>query len=1167
VWDEQANEPEVGSMIFRAGRIGKLGFRASLVAVIAVATLALPAVATAASTTLDFEGLAPGTQVSNQFDGLGIDFVNGVIGGSFNDLVYGDGVACYPVVTAVGAAAHSGTQVGDIGCADGEFPDSSVWANLADTASQVSLYAGFAPNYSDAPTSAQVTLAGYDITGAVVDHQTATIEAGSGTQTLLSVSSPGAANIVAFGVFSNDKGVQIDDVNFQTPSGLTPDFGISAQNGSVQPVQGGSANDTINIRRVNGSTGAVALSASGLPAGVHASFSPNPATGNSATMTIATDPSAVAATSGTIPSFTITGTPNSSTVGPASRTASEVVDVIPFFTLNEPSVKVPPCSTLQVPITLGAGAGFSGTVGLSASGGPSDDQASFSPATLNYPSQTKTLLTITSQSDASGPAGTISVTAAGSNGISDTWHVPVTRVAPSITSLTDSSNQQLSGGLTPQGASSGEGTIVIIHGQGFCPGSTVQFGNAQASAVTQGPFTDGLGPDGDETAIRAYVPSLATTGNVYVVPAGANLSSPATASAPFTVDSYRNTDGFAFDNSDQFQNNVGGYSWSDVVDVFGYENTHISVNPCWPFGDCSIVTPVPDPLAAIFWGVVNDLGGSGGQCFGFSLASQRLLHGDQTFSAFPLQPGVSQDSVWNLNGPDPGSGASGASGSVAHFIHLMHMEQFSRQSLAFWLEKATGNAINGSQTSLMNDVTSALNSGDHPLVEIRDGTQGHAMVAYAVDQADGNTSVGPGDRVIDVYNPDAPFTTGENATGGTAHQEALATSQIIVHPNGHWEFKGFSPEYSGGPGSLVIMPYSTVPVQPSLPINISDIVSLVFGSATATQISDGNGHQLLSANGNIDNSAKTGIPDATQFATQSGTNTPGPGIFLFGHPGNYTTTVHGNATGQYHQVLFSRGNSASITAAATRSVSDTISTTADLGGLQFGQSNGSSDHRHATVQLVRHSGAAELTATVAVTVPGTGRGDVAFTGGDAGVEVSAGQQSTSAALTLSWTGPDGLPQTFAAPAVKLDAGDTASFTPSHWSSLQAGTVAVRLRHANGKTTRLTLHNRLRPANRYSVALAVTRRGKRRALQVSVHATKVVANSSGLVTWEVLQGRRLVARHVISVRNVHRGVSRLTFLFKPGSADYTFNAKVALLSPGKAGGYDAQQVVRSRTFKG
>ena len=49
------------------------------VAAVVIAALALPAVASATTQTIDFEGLAPGTQVSNQFDSLGIDFVNGVV--------------------------------------------------------------------------------------------------------------------------------------------------------------------------------------------------------------------------------------------------------------------------------------------------------------------------------------------------------------------------------------------------------------------------------------------------------------------------------------------------------------------------------------------------------------------------------------------------------------------------------------------------------------------------------------------------------------------------------------------------------------------------------------------------------------------------------------------------------------------------------------------------------------------------------------------------------------------------------------------------------------------------------------------------------------------------------------------------------------------------------
>jgi hypothetical protein len=49
-----------------------------------------------------------------------------------------------------------------------------------------------------------------------------------------------------------------------------------------------------------------------------------------------------------------------------------------------------------------------------------------------------------------------------------------------------------------------------------------------------------------------------------------------------------------------------------------------------------------------------------------------------------------------------------------------------------------------------------------------------------------------------------------------------------------------------------------------------------------------------------------------------------------------------------------------------------------------------------------------------------------------------------------------------------------------------------------------------------------------------------------------RGRRLVAKHVIWLPKVHRGVTRPTFSFKPGSADYTLRAKIGLLSPGQGG---------------
>jgi hypothetical protein len=292
---------------------------------------------------------------------------------------------------------------------------------------------------------------------------------------------------------------------------------------------------------------------------------------------------------------------------------------------------------------------------------------------------------------------------------------------------------------------------------------------------------------------------------------------------------------------------------------------------------------------------------------------------------------------------------------------------------------------------------------------------------------------------------------------------------------------------------------------------------------------------------------------------------------MLGHAGTYTTTVHGTGTGQYHEVLFSNGNGATITASATKSDTDSITASANLGGLQFGQSKGSTSggSQSASVQLTGHSGANQITATIATTIPSSGRAGVAFTGNDAGVQVTAGHQPTSATLTLTWTGPDGLPQTFAAPAVKLAADDRADFTPSSWSALGSGHLTLGIRHRNGSTTRLVLHNRVKPADRYSVTLGVAQKGKRRKLQVTIHIRKLVSGSDALVTWEVLRGEKLAARHVMSLsgKKLHRGAIHETFAFKPSSATYTFRSKVALLSPAKANGYVSQQIQRSKTFKG
>src|SRR5208283_2939079 len=84
-----------------------------------------------------------------------------------------------------------------------------------------------------------------------------------------------------------------------------PGFTLSAAPGSVSIAQGGQGTSAITITPQDGFSGSVTLSASGLPSGVTASFSPNPATGTS-TLTLA---ASATASTGTV-TVTTTGMAN-----------------------------------------------------------------------------------------------------------------------------------------------------------------------------------------------------------------------------------------------------------------------------------------------------------------------------------------------------------------------------------------------------------------------------------------------------------------------------------------------------------------------------------------------------------------------------------------------------------------------------------------------------------------------------------------------------------------------------------------------------------------------------------------------------------------------------------------------------------------------------------------
>jgi subtilase family serine protease len=194
-------------------------------------------------------------------------------------------------------------------------------------------------------------------------------------------------------------------VNNWPTSGPPPgSFTLSATPNSMSFVQGSSNSATIGVTPQNGFSGSVSLSASGLPAGVIASFNPSSTTGTS----IATFTASASAATGTF-TATIKGVSGNLT---NSTTVSLTVTGAPNFTLaaSPTSLSIKRGATGTATVSVVPSNGFSASVTLSASGLRKGMSASFSP---NPTSNSSTLTLATSNKTNNG---TFTVTITGVSG-------------------------------------------------------------------------------------------------------------------------------------------------------------------------------------------------------------------------------------------------------------------------------------------------------------------------------------------------------------------------------------------------------------------------------------------------------------------------------------------------------------------------------------------------------------------------------------------------------------------------------------------------------------------------------------------------------------------------------------------------------------------------------
>jgi subtilase family serine protease len=236
--------------------------------------------------------------------------------------------------------------------------------------------------------------------------------AGAGTSTLTftaaSTAAAGSYTITVTGTPASGS-VETTTLTLTVSAVATPSFSLSATAASVK--DGSTGTSTVTETVTNGFDSPVTLTASGLPSGVTAAFSPTSITGaGTSTLTFT---AASTATAGSY-SITVTGTPASGTAKTTTLTLTVTAAVTGSFTIS-----VSPTSGYLDQgqsgygvVTTKASGGFDSVITFSATGIPSGVTGSFSPTTVTGSGTTDFTLTVSR----TAPTGTYPITITGTGG-------------------------------------------------------------------------------------------------------------------------------------------------------------------------------------------------------------------------------------------------------------------------------------------------------------------------------------------------------------------------------------------------------------------------------------------------------------------------------------------------------------------------------------------------------------------------------------------------------------------------------------------------------------------------------------------------------------------------------------------------------------------------------
>ncbi len=1004
-----------------------------------------------------------------------------------------------PYRTEVGLRAHSGTTVADLGrCSEEvearggdpiscEFFQALTTGALARTARSVTLFAGrFGPATPFDPPL-QATLTAFSAGGAQLATTGPIAINANGFNTRLSVSSANG-NIARFTVKATSGpnaeveagDLGIDDVTVNFADGGAPDFTVSAPNQVLALVQGQSVEVPVQINRLNGSAGPVALSVTGLPNGVSAAPVTIPRNQSAATIVLNAAPGAP--DTNFLPAeATITATPEDANVAPAPRTARLLVRVAKEFELRLggfPSIEVPDCAPVDVPLKVIRDIAFNRDVTLSLRG-PADGvelrpglSGEFMPGSVVAPGgalAAERALRLTLDPNLSGGFHFAAIEGKVEGGSSQVLPIQVSRAQPRATIGTSTPGS--ASGLTSRAGK--PGTTVRVTGTGFCPGTQVLVGNgfAIAPAKLVDPHT-----------IEFTVPRHATTGPVTIIPRDGDRFAYSTTDR-LVVDSFRNVKGFAFENP-----RTDSISFDELVTAFGKDDLFFKVNPCWPFADCSVPTGALDPLALVKWKVIESF--MTAHCFGMSLATQQLGTKKYPYRHYADQGRGGASSPFEMSGPD------GPGKALESFLDAEQMKTASGEVMEAWANRALSL---DRQLSLIRRefsqnhkpfLSMAAKRSDDPSTPEDESDEGrHAVVVYDMEETASTAD-------IHIYDSNKPFLADEDRFGAT-HKSELDLSVIHVDKVAEtWSYDFTAGErWSGGNGgSLWVVPYSAL---------ADDNLSLPGVTALGEGL-----HSLLFDPS--DGTAETieASPQAEFMARVDGAlESEGAGTWVSRNPDRpLEVKVLGTGKGAYTQAYMAPGFVAAATDVPTaKGVRDTVKGVDDSLTFESGKD------RPLTIDLAQSSGASMSTAATLETHASANGTDSAGFSADSALTYAHDGAPTTVEFTLTTVRRNGGPATFISGPVPVGRGDRFWAEPVDRDLRR---VKLTVRDARGGKITRVLRNKGRSQGRLKLGTAKISK-QRLAMRVrlsGLQSRAVVGASLRLV-----RDGRVLARKAVALR--------------------------------------------------